>query len=232
MAKEANMAAVERIKAAREKSLKIMNMGKSLDKIAEGKRGTIYSNISVDDGADARQIVAESNPVSMPTMMPQTQNVTQTTMQNGRWMGGKGAENVPSIIRESFQNNPIADDSTLLMQTLNGTQDLGGLLGGNVAQPIQQQMVTETVHQQPQQQPVQYSSGIDYPMIRTIVEEIVRKYATSLNKKIINEGKENNNLSVLTIGKDFKFMDSKGNIYEAKLTKVGNINDKKKGVNE
>jgi hypothetical protein len=68
-------------------------------------------------------------------------------------------------------------------------------------------------------------------MIRSIVEEIVRKYAQSLNKKIINEGVGGGaEVNTIALGKTFKFLDSKGNIYEAKLSKIGNIN-KKKSVN-
>ena len=70
------------------------------------------------------------------------------------------------------------------------------------------------------------SQSIDYPMIRTIVEDVVRKYASSLNKRIISEGKENSNvLNTFSIGKTFKFLDSKGNIYEATLRKISNINE-------
>ena len=34
-------------------------------------------------------------------------------------------------------------------------------------------------------------------------------------------------LSTFTIGKTFKFLDKSGNIFEATLKKIGNINDKK-----
>ena len=74
------------------------------------------------------------------------------------------------------------------------------------------------------------SAQIDYPMIRTIVEDVVRKYTQALNKKIINESKAQVNLNevnTVTLGKSFKFLAKNGDIYEAKLTKIGNINDKR-----
>ena len=36
-----------------------------------------------------------------------------------------------------------------------------------------------------------------------------------------------NELTTFTVGKSFKFLDKQGNIYEATLKKIGNINNKK-----
>ena len=88
-------------------------------------------------------------------------------------------------------------------------------------------------YQQPQYTPqVQMSAQVDYPMIRTIVEEIVRKYAVSLNKKIISEGKTSTNeVNTISLGKTFKFLANDGTIYECQMKKIGNINEKRKSVN-
>ena len=70
-------------------------------------------------------------------------------------------------------------------------------------------------------------------MIRTIVEEIVRKYAVSLNKKIISEGKQTTNeINTIALGNTFKFLSKNGDIYECTMKKIGNVNNKKKSVNE
>jgi hypothetical protein len=149
-------------------------------------------------------------------------------IQTGGRMTGAGASNVPLAIREAFQNNPI-DETALLMNTMTAGGDLS-FLNENTVRPTNTTPITEEIQQsQPQIQTI--SSGIDYPMIRTIVEEIVRKYAVSLNKKIINENKEGAEINTITLGKTFKFLDSKGNIYECAMKKIGNINDKKKSVN-
>jgi hypothetical protein len=59
----------------------------------------------------------------------------------------------------------------------------------------------------------------------------VRKYAVSLNKKILSEGKQNTNeISTIALGKTFKFLDKEGNIYECTTKKIGNINQKKKNT--
>jgi hypothetical protein len=154
--------------------------------------------------------------------------------------------NVPAAIRESFSNNPI-DESSLYSA-------FGGAQGGNddlafltediptPRQPQRVNMQTQDVrqlvnegmgYQQPQYAPqVQMSAQVDYPMIRTIVEEIVRKYAVSLNKKIISEGKSSTSeVNTISLGKTFKFLANDGTIYECQMKKIGNINDKRKSVN-
>jgi hypothetical protein len=81
---------------------------------------------------------------------------------------------------------------------------------------------------------MQYAAApqVDYPMIRTIVEEIVRKYAVSLNKKIVSEGRqETNEVNTISIGKSFRFLAKNGDLYECVMKKVGNVNDKRKSVN-
>ena len=56
----------------------------------------------------------------------------------------------------------------------------------------------------------------------------MRKYTSSLSKKMLSESKGSvNELTTMTLGKSFKFLDRQGNIYEATLKKIGNINNKK-----
>lgn len=73
-------------------------------------------------------------------------------------------------------------------------------------------------------------SEVDYSLIKHIVESAVKKYAVALNKKMINESKsasENaNELKAMKIGNKFSFIDTDGNIYEAKLKFIKNIADK------
>ena len=150
---------------------------------------------------------------------------------------GENASNVPQAIREAFMNNPI-DDSALYDAMARDGRDISFLTEGleqpkEIVKPSQnvRQIVNEGIGTQPQMQYTQ-TAQIDYPMIRTIVEEIVRKYAVSLNKKIISEGKQVQSvptINTIALGETFKFLDSEGNIYEGKLVKKGNI--KKKNVN-
>lgn len=224
MAQQANQQAIERIKASRAKSLKLIQMDNngSLNKIAESKRDSINNSIN----NDVQYTSTPSNNIQ--------RTVNTNPIRSGGAMLGAGASNVPSVIRESFMKNPGADDASVLMSTMSGNGDLSEL--GELFMPEEKVERKQVVNEQqtiPQPAQIQngYQSQIDYPMIRTIVEEIVRKYASSLNKKIINESKNDGGvLNTLSIGKTFKFLDSKGNIYEAKLQKIGSINDKKKAV--
>lgn len=213
MAREANMQAVERIKAARERSLKIMQMDKSMDKIAENKRDNIETSLNED--------------VQYSTQ-PSYQGVQRQSVapiRSGGPMNGAGAQHVPSVIRESFAADPGFDESSAMMNMLSTPGDLSMLAPASPAP--RRQAVTENVQQATQ--PVQYQQQVDYPMIRTIVEEIVRKYASSLNKKIINESKGGtSSLNTMVIGDKFKFLDDAGNVYECTMKKVGNIRNKKK----
>lgn len=216
MARQADAAAIERIKAAREKSLKIMqmDMNGSLGKIAESKRNDIAEAVT-----RAEPVYAQNVPQGA---VPQRRNAAKP-MQTA--IMGPSASKLPSAILESFKNNPGADDREL-MRTLSGSDDLAFLNA-----PTQQRQVVQETVQQPQTQTiVQPSGGIDYPMIRTIVEEIVRKYAGSITKKVINESKGSNvsTVNTMMIGDKFKFLTDNGDIYECTMKRVSNINEIKR----
>lgn len=202
---QANPEALARLKAAMGKTTKLMQLDKSgrLDAIAHGKRDSINESLNSVD----------TQPTNVKSMM--TSAPARTPMMRG---GGVNS-NVPAAIRESFQKNQIDESALYGMSTdLSMITDELGL--NQTSKPAIQEVT------QPIQQTVTPTSQIDYPMIRTIVEDIVRKYAQSLNKKIVNEGK-GNELNTLTLGNSFKFLAKNGDIYEAKLTKIGNIKQKK-----
>ena len=140
---------------------------------------------------------------------------------------------LPVEILESFKSKQI--DTTLLnggMGKSNGSvlDQLNILTNGKVLQeetiqkPQQKQIVQETVQVQPQ-----VTSTVDYSMIKMIVEDCMRKYTSALKKQILSESKttqDNVTLQAMKIGNKFSFIDSKGNLYEATLKKIKNINKK------
>ena len=225
MAKQVDPSKIANLQSAMSRASKLMKLESNgtLDKIATANQDRINESL-IDTTGD----------ITTQSMMTTARNrQTQAPMVGGMMNGG---ENVPSVIRESFMKNPI--DTSALYQGLGDGKDVSFLT--EMIQPKQQktaptaqeirQIVNEGIPQQPT---MQVSQQIDYPMIRTIVEEIVRKYAVSLKNKIISENKETpTTLNTLTIGKSFKFLDNSGNIYECTMKKVGNINSKKKSVNE
>lgn len=197
---KANLDAIERIKASKAKSLKLMQMDANgtLDKIANGKRDAI------NEGASTSSLMGVS----------ENRNA-KPIAQGGRMT--KSAMNIPKEILESFQNNQIDVENTSV---------LDGVFGEDSA-PMQRPQITEQAPVvQYQQQPQVSSQGIDYPMIRTIVEDIVRKYTGSLQKKILSESKQSlNEVDSLVIGSTFKFLSKNGDLYECTLKKIKNIKD-------
>lgn len=198
-----------RIAAARNNSLRLMKMDANgtLDKIIEGKAGDINDSL-----------ISEDANVTTESLMSSKREDRMNRMPTGRM--GVAAANVPSVIRESFQNQPPVNEN---ISTSSVLDDVFGdvLTEQAVTKPAMKQV------QQPQQS-FTTGGGIDYPMIRTIVEDIVRKYSQSLKKNILNESAGGGaEINTIALGKTFKFLDSKGNIYECTMKKVGNINNKK-----
>ena len=197
----------------------------TIDKIAKGHKDGI--NESLNGGTLTSDLMTTSR-----------NRNTQAPPSFGGQMG-ENAANVPAAIREAFMNNPI-DESELYsafgggdgrdVSFLTEALDIAPQPAYTPPQNVRQ-IVNEGIQQQQQYTP-QYQSApqIDYPMIRTIVEEIVRKYATSLNKRIVNEGK-GSEINTIALGKNFRFLASDGTIYECSMKKVGNVNDRRKSVN-
>ena len=132
--------------------------------------------------------------------------------------------NLPTEIFESMTKNVI--DTKPLS---NGMPELGGSVLDNLK--IQPKQTKKIVNEQIMQQQ-QISSNIDYSLIKTIVEDCVKKYSSALKKSILNESKELmkenvGTLQAMKLGNKFSFVDDEGNLYEAKLTFIKNLNENK-----
>lgn len=216
------------VKSAMSRAAKLMQLESNgtLDKIAKDPtfRNNINSTLTSDGAIDTKELMSTSVPKA--SSMP----INERRMTNS-------SSKVPKAIMEAFMSNPI-DDSALYSGMGNGdelsflTDGLNENVQTQITKPTQnvRQIINEGLENNSQQY-VPTSQQIDYPMIRTIVEEIVRKYAVSLNKKIISEGKQNTNeISTIALGNTFKFLDKEGNIYECTTKKIGNLKDKKKST--
>ena len=212
MAKVADPNKMAKLQDAMSRASKLMQLESNgtLDKIAKSHKGEIEMSLN-------------SNDITTESMMSTARNRNiQSPITSGAMMGA-GAEKVPSIIRESFANNRI-DDSMLYQAFANDGKDVSFLNEMAKPKPSAQQ-IKQIVNESTSQQQV------DYPMIKTIVEEVVKKYTTSLKNKILTESKQSvNELNTIALGKTFKFLDNKGNIYECTMKKVGNIRQNKKNV--
>lgn len=69
------------------------------------------------------------------------------------------------------------------------------------------------------------SQTIDYPLIRMMIEETMKKYMGQLKKSLINEDKGGGLQLMTQKGNTFRFVTEDGKIFEGKLTYKGNIND-------
>ena len=190
------------------KASKLMSMDKNgtISKIAESKRDSI--NTSLNDSTVSTESMMTARPQRNMTEVPRNVN-----------------SNIPRAIVESFSKNPI--DTSMIGSIGGSSNSVLDTIGiQEQARTVQPQNTSSTIQEQHTVQT--QVQGIDYPMIRTIVEDIVRKYTSSLSKKMLSESKGSvNELTTMTLGKSFKFLDRQGNIYEATLKKIGNINNKK-----
>ena len=140
---------------------------------------------------------------------------------------------MPKAVIESFKRNPG--------KTGNLPSGLGGsVLDGFSYDPVQpsqpqRRMVTEQYQAGMQTMP--QTSGIDYSLIKTIIDEsvdkTVKKYVSALSKKLISEGvgvgNGTNKVDTIMLGNTFNFCDSDGNLYEATLKFKKNIKKKVNG---
>ena len=199
---------LSKLKDALGKASKLMSMDKNgtISKIAESKRDSI--NTSLNDSTVSTESMMTARPQRNMTEIPRNVN-----------------SNIPRAIVESFSKNPI--DTSMIGSIGGSSNSVLDTIGiQEQARTVQPQNTSSTIQEQHTVQT--QVQGIDYPMIRTIVEDIVRKYTSSLSKKMLSESKGSvNELTTMTLGKSFKFLDRQGNIYEATLKKIGNINNKK-----
>lgn len=199
---------LSKLKDALGKASKLMSMDKNgtISKIAESKRDSI--NTSLNDSTVSTESMMTARPQRNMTEVPRNVN-----------------SNIPRAIVESFSKNPI--DTSMIGSIGGSSNSVLDTIGiQEQARTVQPQNTSSTIQEQHTVQT--QVQGIDYPMIRTIVEDIVRKYTSSLSKKMLSESKGSvNELTTMTLGKSFKFLDKQGNIYEATLKKIGNINNKK-----
>lgn len=199
---------LSKLKDALGKASKLMSMDKNgtISKIAESKRDSI--NTSLNDSTVSTESMITARPQRNMTEVPRNVN-----------------SNIPRAIVESFSKNPI--DTSMISSIGGSSNSVLDTIGiQEQARTVQPQNTSSTIQEQHTVQT--QVQGIDYPMIRTIVEDIVRKYTSSLSKKMLSESKGSvNELTTMTLGKSFKFLDRQGNIYEATLKKIGNINNKK-----
>lgn len=213
---------INRFINAKERAKRLIQMDAdgSLDRIKQQSISENKMSYNVDGTVNSNLTYNKENTIQQQTVMQNDFKINKSKL--------------PNEILESFKNKQI--DTTLLnggMGKTNGSvlDQLDALTNGKVlnesnVNQIKKQIKEESIIAKPIQNT---SQGIDYSMIKMIVEECVRKYTSSVNKKIINEINSRQDLGTLQamkIGNKFSFITSNGDLYEAKLKFIKNINDK------
>ena len=139
----------------------------------------------------------------------------ESATNNARYESAVKKSRMPDAIKQSMLSERI-DKSALA-----NTSVLDSL---NVKAPARQQIVEQPQYRAAQ--PSAPSSNVDYTIIKAIVKECVNEcLADYFAKQPLNEGS-----SLKTIGLqkgNIKLIDNSGNVFQAKLEKVGNLNESK-----
>lgn len=127
--------------------------------------------------------------------------------------------NLPDFIKESFKKEKIEikDDSSIngvfdkMQKTINP--------GRKKVSVINEESSPGT-----SSRPAPVSNGVDYSIIRAIVKDCLESYMPNVN---LNESASLDSIAINKNGQ-ISLIDTKGNIFIAKLQKTGNINEAKK----
>lgn len=149
-----------------------------------------------------------------------TYNYTKPSQQRPISQNAITKSKLPKAILESIQENPIEEPVSIL-------------------DSIDESVFTaHRMEQEPAVQQVeQTTQSVDYSMIKMIVEDCMKKYMSAIKKSIITENKKSNDTSDnvkairLDPGNKFAFVTDDGDLYEARLKFVKNVNSIKKGGN-
>lgn len=176
--------------------------------------------------------MSEDGPTMTP-VMESRQPMTQQSYQQPQQPIGMSNSKLPMEIINSFKNNHI-DTSPLGLSTQASVLDRidfntqGGLFHESKI-PTTAPIVEQAVPKQVVTEQNQMIGGVDYSMIKMIVDECMRKYTSALKKTILTENKNsdsNGTLKAMKIGDKFTFVTDNGDLYEAKLTFIKNISKK------
>lgn len=202
------------------KRLMQMDSNGAMNKIATAARNA--GKIDISEGAEPTYVQQSyDTPLNQNQAMPQIPKQVMNTQSK-----------LPREILESFQNKQI-DTSVLGLGTSGSVLDRIDFNTNGQLFPKEQEVkspITEVVKPVVTEQSIpQINTTVDYSMIKMIVDECVRKYTSALKKSILSEAKQSQNndtLKALKIGDKFTFVTNDGDLYEAKLTFVKNINKK------
>lgn len=127
--------------------------------------------------------------------------------------------NLPDFIKESFKKEKIEiKDESSISGVLDKMQ--------KTIKPDRKKVSVINEESSPvtAPNPALVSNGVDYSIIRAIVKDCLESYMPKVN---LNESSSLDSIAINKNGQ-ISFIDTKGNIFTAKLQKAGNINEGKR----
>lgn len=227
--------------AAKDRARKLISQD-ARQEVMEGKKfssnPTLSQSFAMEGKSQPTDNYYDDSEMQVPDMLneAQMQQIHQQAQKMPIVEGNIRNNKLPKEILNAFKTNPI--DTSALNEAMGmdnqstSILDTLGIQGNTRNLKMPKQRVNEqSLKTQPQVVP--QSVNIDYSLIKTIVEESVKKYTSALKKSILTENtnvssNSGDNLVLMKLGESFKFVTSNGDIFEAKLIKKGNINENKK----
>ena len=139
---------------------------------------------------------------------------------------------LPDFIKESIVSNPLNVDPALVDSKMTQfTEQLGQKLGLQKSVNILQQLeeIDEQKSQKASLNEVTNNGGVDYGMIKMIVEKVIDEKFGDLSS-VLNESLRHVSpgLSVMSIKDKFLYLDDQDNIYECQMVYKGKNKKRKK----
>lgn len=211
---------IKRFMAAQERAKKLIDMdvkggfSKYKNKAIQQAEMTLNENLE-------QQFVQEKP--------QQTQNMTMNLTNE---QISKTNSKLPKEILESFKNKSIDTSPLGYGVTSSILDEVNYRTNGKLYNEqetkiptVQTKQINENIHINTPTN----NQNIDYSMIKMIVEDCMKKYVGTVKKTILNESKKNNvgELQAMKIGDKFSFITKNGDLYEAELKFIKNLNNKK-----
>lgn len=139
---------------------------------------------------------------------------------------------LPDFIKESIVSNPLNVDPALVDSKMTQfTEQLGQKLGLQKSVNILQQLeeIDEQKSQKASLNEVTNNGGVDYGIIKMIVEKVIDEKFGDLSS-VLNENlrRVSPGLSVMSIKDKFLYLDDQDNIYECQMVYKGKNKKRKK----
>lgn len=145
-----------------------------------------------------------------------------TTLEDGSVIFSNDQNSSPMF------NESVASKSKLPQEIINAmrnsaNESVSVIDSIEMSNSLREDLVRKTPNQQSVTRQ-QATSTVDYSLIKTIMEDTVKKYIGGLKKTMLAEEKGSGLQLMTKKGNTFRFVTEDGKIFEAQLTYKGNIN--------